>query len=427
MSWAATGENRPPWKTGYAYDPAFSAFYQSPETPDRVTWIHDRISRAPYFGQLNSVKAMADPKTWIANVHTPEHIGQIESIQAYSAEYVPAGRTAELAAGYALAAVSDVCEGTLRNAFCCLRPPGHHAINSGLNGYCYYANAVIAARFAQQEYGIKRILLIDWDLHHGNGTQNLICGDTGILLFDTFESICCGPETACSDFMAEAPDAPGSESDGVSKLRINIQMPSGAGNQVFQTLFDSRLRAAAKRFAPELVIISCGFDIKKSDTHGTLQVTSAGISGLTRTVMDIADTCCNGKLVVLLEGGYADSNDGTSYHGLAECADSLVATLVSGDRQEESPYFIGQAIKNTLKKNVSRTPAGADHLIAVPAAACSITVCDCLGRIVRETRLRHAGESRFDIRTLRLEPGRYYMRILDNTGNALYTFRYTGR
>jgi acetoin utilization deacetylase AcuC-like enzyme len=427
VSWATTVKNKVPWKTGYAYDPAFSTFYQSPETPDRVEWIHDRISRAAYYGQLSLITPVSDPKAWIAGVHTPEHIQMIENIQAYSADYVPAKQIAELAVGYTLGAVSNVCEGKLRNAFCCLRPPGHHAINGGLSGYCYYANAAIAAKFAQETHSIKRILLVDWDVHHGNGTQHLICGDDGILFFDTFETICCGTETSCDDFVAETPDASGSDSDGVSKLRINVQMPSGAGNQVFQTLFDSRLRSAAGRFEPQLVIVSCGFDIKKSDTHGSLQVTAAGISGLTKTVMDIADTHCAGKLVVLLEGGYADSDGANTYHGLAECADSLVATLVSGDIQDESPYFAGQAIKNTRIKNGFRAPVASGHHVTVPATAFSMTVFDCLGKSVRDIRLRPRGEYRFDIRTIRLKPGRYTMRMSDDAGKTLFTWKYTGR
>jgi acetoin utilization deacetylase AcuC-like enzyme len=419
MSWTEAFGTSPSWKTGYAYDPKFPTFYQSPETPDRVQWIHDRISHAAYYGELNPIRPVSDPMTWIAKVHSPEHILSIEGIAAYSADFVPADQIAELAVGYALGAVSDVCEGKLRNAFCCLRPPGHHAINGGCSGYCYYANAAIAVRFAQEEYGIKRILLIDWDLHHGNGTQNLICGDNGVLFFDTFQYICCGPETACDDFMAETPDTPGIENDGVSRLRINIQMPSGAGNNVFQTLFDTRLRAAARRFDPQLVLISCGFDIKQNDTHGTLQMTATGISGLTKTVMDIADAYADGKLVALLEGGYADSDGDNSYHGLAECADSLTATLVSGKLQDESPYFAGQIVKNNLSKNRRRTPIIMGSIIAVPVNARSIIAYNGLGKAVRDFRLHPSGKNRIDIRTLRLEPGLYNMRILDDVGNTL--------
>jgi len=427
LPWTEAFGNSPSWKTGYAYDPKFPTFYQSPETPDRVTWIHDRISHAAYYGKLNPMQAVSDPMTWIAKVHTPEHIQAIEGIAAYSADYVPVGQIAELAVGYALGAVSDVCEGKLRNAFCCLRPPGHHAINSGSSGYCYFANAAIAVKFAQEAYSIKRILLVDWDLHHGNGTQNLICGDNGVLFFDTFQSICCGPETACDDFVAEAPDASGSESDGVSKLRINIQMPSNAGNEIFQTLFDTRLRAAAKRFNPQLVLISCGFDLKKNDTHGTLQVTAAGISAMTKTMMGIADTYAEGKLVALLEGGYADSDGNNTYHGLAECADSLTATLVSGELQKESPYFAGQAIKNNPSKSGRLAPRIMGNFVAVPVTAHSLIAYNGLGKTVRDIRLHSRGANSFDLRTMKLEPGIYTIQMLDRAGNTVSQWSWVGR
>jgi acetoin utilization deacetylase AcuC-like enzyme len=420
MSWTEASGSASSWKTGYAYDPKLPAFYQSPETPDRVKWINDRISRAAYYEKLNPVNALNDPMTWIAKVHTPEHIQMIKDITAYTG-YEPAGQIAELAVGYALGAVSDVCEGRLRNAFCCIRPPGHHVINNGASGYCYYANAAIAVKYAQEAHSIKRVLLVDWDLHHGNGTQNLICGNTGVLFFDTFQHICCGPETACSDFVLETPDTPGTDADGVSKLRINIQMPSGSGNKEFQTLFDTRLRAAARAFKPQLVLISCGFDLKQNDTHGTLRVTAAGISVLAKTLMEIADTYAEGKLVALLEGGYADT-DGNTYNGLAECADSLVATLVSGELQKESPFFANQAVKRS--REYGHIPLVIGDFLTVPAKADSIIIYNGLGRTVRNIVMSVSDGNCFDMRKAALDPGYYIFRILDETGKTLCLWSY---
>jgi acetoin utilization deacetylase AcuC-like enzyme len=421
MSWTEASGNVSSWKTGYAYDPKFPTFYQDPETPDRVKWINDRISHASYYVKLNPVNAISDPMTWISKVHTPEHIQSIKDLTAYSG-YVPVSQIAELAVGYALGAIGDVCEGRLRNAFCCIRPPGHHVINNGYSGYCYYANAAIAVRYAQEAHSIKRVLLVDWDLHHGNGTQNLICGNTGVLFFDTFQYVCCGPETACSDFVMEAPDTPGSDADGVSKLRINIQMPSGSGNRVFQTLFDTRLRAAAQAFKPQLVLVSCGFDLKQNDTHGTLRVTAAGISGLTKTLMEIADTYAEGKLVALLEGGYADTDGNNTYNGLAECVDSLVATLVSGEIQNESPYFASQAVKRS--GGCQHTPLIIGDFLTVPVNAHSILVYNGLGRTVRNIGVQTSDGCSFDMRKTQLGPGFYIFRILDATGNTLCLWSY---
>jgi acetoin utilization deacetylase AcuC-like enzyme len=427
MSWAKTHGNASSWKTGYAYDSRFPTFYQSPETPDRVQWIHERISHAGFYENLNSITALSDPLPWISKIHTPEHIQNIQGISASSSDYVPVGQIAELAVGYALGAVSDVCEGKIRNAFCCIRPPGHHAINSGSNGYCYYANAAIAVRFAQEVYSLRRILLVDWDLHHGNGSQNLLCGDSGVLFFDTFQTICCGSATACGDFVAEPPDAALSEEDGITKLRINVQMPSDAGNEVFQTLFDNRLRMAAQRFRPELVLISCGFDLKKNDTHGTLQVTARGISGLTKTMMDIADTYAGGKLVALLEGGYADNETNNTYHGLAECAESLVATLASGELQKESPYYKASAIKNNLSPGGKRASILYGNVLVAPVNAYSMIICNSSGKTIKAIRMQLSGGNRYDLNTLRLSRGLYILHILDNSGNALGLWTYLQR
>jgi acetoin utilization deacetylase AcuC-like enzyme len=427
ISWANTPGNASSWKTGYAYDSRFPTFYQSPETPDRVQWIHERISRAEFYKNLNSITALSDPLPWISKIHTPEHIQNIQGISAAASDYVPVGQIAELAVGYALGAVSDVCEGKIRNAFCCIRPPGHHAINSGSNGYCYYANAAIAARFAQEVYSIRKILLVDWDLHHGNGTQNLLCGDSGVLFFDTFQTICCGNATACGDFVAEPPDAPISEEDGITKLRINVQMPSDAGNEVFQTLFDNRLRVAAKRFRPELVLISCGFDLKKNDTHGSLQVTARGISALTKTMMDIADTYAGGKLIALLEGGYADNDTNNTYHGLAECAESLVATLASGELQKESPYFEVSAIKNNRSIVGKRPSVLYGNVLVEPVNAHTMIIFNSLGKTIKDVRMQISGGSWYDLNTLRLSTGLYILQILDNSGNTLSLWTYLQR
>jgi hypothetical protein len=167
------------------------------------------------------------------------------------------------------------------------------------------------------------------------------------------------------------------------------------------------------------VLISCGFDLKKNDTHGTLQVTAAGISGLTKTVMDIADTHADGKLVALLEGGYADSDGNNTYHGLAECADSLTATLVSGELQNESPYFAGQAIKNNQSRSGRQAPRIVGNFITIPVNAHCLIAYNGLGKTVRDIRLHPSGGNHFDMRTMHLEPGLYNIRILDNAGNTL--------
>ncbi|MBM3836914.1 MAG: histone deacetylase [Verrucomicrobia bacterium] len=313
------------WQTGYAFDPRFANYYQnSAEVPQRVLSINQQLKDQGLLGELAPIEPVPDAGAYIAMVHTPAHIQGIHSIpidQGHGATE-PIGVIADLATAHVLGAVRDVCEGKIRNAFCNIRPPGHHQINSGYSyGFCCHANAVIAGRFALERYPnfIKRVMIVDWDYHHGNGTQFFVGNDPAFLFYDT----CAGGFYSGGD----------ESHHGL--------MTGNPGNDGFLREWENEMLPLAKEFKPDLILICAGFDSKKGDLMGGLGLTARGYSLLTRKVMDIADAFSGGRVVSILEGGYADNNGqfpGT-FNGLKQAVENHVRTLMTGELQPETPFF----------------------------------------------------------------------------------------
>lgn len=332
-------------RTGLAYHPNFGKFSNNfYETEERVQWIHQRLTDSGAMDDLVPITPWPDPMSAIRTLHTQPHIDLINSFPHPEPYTKSAGEMASEAVAYVLGAVKAVCEGSVKNAFCPVRPPGHHVQNDGVLGYCFYANVVLAARFARQEFNIKRILIIDWDFHQGNGTHGFICGDKDILFFETFN-----PQmytTHCDDFHPIQPFYPYYGAVPEAFDRINVRMPCGSTNYDFIKVFEDKLVPAAERFKPQLILISCGLDLKRYDTHGCFEVTSAGVSRLTEIVCRIAETYAEGRIISMLEGGYADNfhdpaipGGKRTFSGLAQCAENHVKTLMTGKRQPETSFY----------------------------------------------------------------------------------------
>jgi acetoin utilization deacetylase AcuC-like enzyme len=311
---SAAGEGRA--GCGWFFDERMIAHPHWTERPERLSTIAKRLDEAGLAKQLAPIKALADPLPRVAAVHTRAHIDAIRAIPE-------TGPAAALAVAGALGAVKAACDGSVRRAWCAIRPPGHHAENSGYEeGFCFYCNAAIAARYAQRELGVKRVLIVDWDYHHGNGTEAVFYSDPSVLFFSTH------------DWRAyPGTGDPTRVGAGAGRgFNINIHMECGSDDDAFCRVFDERLRPAADAFKPELVLISAGFDSKRGDELGCFDLTPCGFSKLTRRVMDIADAHARGRLVSLLEGGYSDRNS-ERYDGLARSVEAHVATLISGSVQ----------------------------------------------------------------------------------------------
>lgn len=204
-------------------------------------------------------------------------------------------RVALLAAGGVVAAVESVVKGEVGNAFCAVRPPGHHATPDRGMGFCLFNNIAIGARYAQKVLGIGKVLIADWDVHHGNGTQDVFYADGSVFVFNTHQSPLY-PGTG-------APEETGS-GRGLGCI-MNCPFPAGAGRSEIVGAFQERLVKAAAAFKPELVMISAGFDSREGDPLGGFKLTDADFAELTLVMKTIAKEHAGGRLVSVLEGGYS--------------------------------------------------------------------------------------------------------------------------
>jgi acetoin utilization deacetylase AcuC-like enzyme len=198
------------------------------------------------------------------------------------------------AAGTCLNAIDLVMEGGATNAFCIVRPPGHHASAARGMGFCLFNNIAIAARYAQRTHGIERVVIVDWDVHHGNGTQDIFYSDPSVFFFSTHQS----------PWYPGTGD-PGETGAGAGEgTTLNCPFPAGAGRDQILTAFRDRLAPRMNEFRPDLVLISAGFDSRVGDPLGLFRLTDSDFSELTTLMLEVADKHAGGRLVSILEGGY---------------------------------------------------------------------------------------------------------------------------
>ena len=290
-----------------------------PERPERLTAIVERLKQTGVLGELVMLKPAAAAPEWITAVHTPEYVERVKRDCQDGIGYVdtmdaPASddtyQAAVEAAGGVLAAVDAVMEGKIKNAFCAVRPPGHHALKNRAMGFCFFNNVAIAARYVQKKHKLARVLIVDWDVHHGNGTQAAFYDDPTVFYFSTHQ-------------WPFYPGTGGVEETGEGKgkgFTLNVPLPAGCGNTEYKKAFEERLKPAAAAFKPDFVLISAGFDAAKGDLLGGMTITPEGYAELTRIVKGIAAQYRQGRLVSILEGGY-------NLEGLAASAEAHVRAL----------------------------------------------------------------------------------------------------
>lgn len=301
--------------TGFFYDPRCLAHVvppsssgaPRPEVAERLVRIMEVLGERGLVQEMRPVAAHSDPLPSIAAHHTPEHVASIRRIDT-------TGPLAELAVAGALGAVDAVAAGTVRNAFCAIRPPGHHANNTGAEeGFCYYSNAAITARYAQRVHGYERVLIIDWDYHHGNATQNAFYDDPTVLFYSTHD-FAAYPRTGDPGLVGEG--------DGTG-TNINVHLDCGSRDADMLRSWDEKLEPAVAAFDPDFIVVSAGFDSRRDDTLGCFDVSDHAFRRMTRAAMAFADSCCEGRLVSLLEGGY-------NIEGLALATATHVEALLEG-------------------------------------------------------------------------------------------------
>lgn len=290
--------------TAYLYSPVFLEHAEAghPESPERLREIMRVLAETGVQARLTALAPIPATDAQILAAHTPEHLARVKRFSEMGGGHFDADTyanehsldAARLAAGAGIRAVDAVIAGEADNAFALVRPPGHHALRSRAMGFCILNNIAIAAHHALAAHQLERVLIVDYDVHHGNGTQDIFYRTPRVLYFSTHQS----------------PHYPGTGdwreigADAGTGFTVNVPLPARVGDAGFQRVFDDVLFPVAERYRPQLVLVSVGYDAHWRDPLASEHLTLAGYVALARATLEIARAHCNGRIVFLLEGGY---------------------------------------------------------------------------------------------------------------------------
>ena len=292
-----------------------------PERVDRIRAIN-RVLASPHFKDLIRREAPLARDEDILRAHAPEHLNRVRAIAPEAGfEYLDADtamspgslEAALRASGAATAAVDAVFRGEADNVFCAMRPPGHHAESRRAMGFCFFNNAAIAALYARERYDAERVAVVDFDVHHGNGTQEIFYSDPGLFYGSTHQ-------------MPLYPGTGSRQETGVGNI-FNAPLRAGDGGEQFREAMSTLILPALDVFAPDLVIISAGFDAHHRDPLGSLRLTEEDFAWATLQLMEAAEIHAGGRVVSVLEGGY-------DLQGLAASVGIHVQALLRGNADE---------------------------------------------------------------------------------------------
>ena len=271
-----------------------------PECPDRLRYVLRALEGEEFLPLMREEAPLATVEQ-LCRVHPDSYVQTILAIRPEPGDSVAidgdtlmshGSREAALrAAGAAVHGVDAVMEGWARRAFAAVRPPGHHAERNRAMGFCLFGNAAVAARHAQARWGLKRVAVVDFDVHHGNGTQDIFYDDP-TLFYASSHQFPCYPGTGRSI------------EQGIAENVVNAPLPPGATGAMFRAAWSDILLPALDRFAPELLIVSAGFDAHKADPLAQLRLETSDFGWVTERLVEIAARHCGGRLVSVLEGGY---------------------------------------------------------------------------------------------------------------------------
>ena len=295
-----------------------------PERPERLVAIRDRLERGGTLDRLLAIAPEPAPIEALERVHDPAYVAALRRVcERAPVQLDPDTAVSEgsweaalLSAGAGLAAVDAVFAGRARSAFVATRPPGHHAERDRAMGFCLFNNIAVAARHAQDRHGAERMAIVDWDVHHGNGTQHIFDEDDTVLYVSTHEW----------------PFYPGT---GAKNERgrgrglgftVNLPLPVGSGDEEYRRVFEGEVVPALERFGPDLILISAGFDAHERDPLAGMALTTEGYGRLTEILRGAAERLCAGRIVSLLEGGY-------DLEALAASVETHLRVLMDGSAQ----------------------------------------------------------------------------------------------
>ncbi|MEZ4659436.1 MAG: histone deacetylase [Caldilineaceae bacterium] len=318
-------------KTAFVYD-EFNLRHTlagHPENYRRLETTWALLQQDGILERLYAVPSSPAPLDAILRVHTPQHLERVRKLSEQGGGRIDADtyanrdtyQAALLSAGGLLNVVDAVLRGQADNGFALVRPPGHHALQHRGMGFCIFANVSIAARWAQDHYGVERVLIVDFDVHHGNGTQDIFYHDPTVLFFS----------------IHQYPHYPGT--GGATELgdeiaygaTVNVPAPPGAGDEGYVESFRRILAPIAREFKPDLILLSAGFDAHWLDPLASINLSVTGYSKLVEETLALADELCGGKLVAVLEGGY-------HLDVLAHCVLSTLRVLSGSSEGPSDPF-----------------------------------------------------------------------------------------
>ncbi len=292
--------------TGFIYDSRFLEHDTGaghPECRERLLVTMSHLQSLDWFGDLSHLSPQAIDGNWLATAHSSDYMHRVEEacrsrqtfLDSMDVSICPASHTISLlAAGAGIVLADEILQAGLDNGFALVRPPGHHAEHDQAMGFCLFNNVAILARYLQQRHRIDKILILDWDVHHGNGSQHTFEEDPSVLYISTHEY----------------PYYPGTgaySETGIGRglgTTLNCPMPAGAADQEYETAFMEKILPAIDVFKPEFIIISAGFDAHVDDPLGHICLSTGFYGWMTQRVMEMADKYCQGRIISVLEGGY---------------------------------------------------------------------------------------------------------------------------
>jgi acetoin utilization deacetylase AcuC-like enzyme len=321
--------------TGYVYDPLYLEHNEPghPENRGRLEQTMRHLQDSRLLGRMTRLEPRDAAVGELSAVHRPAYIDRVRSAAETGRRwldpdtYVGARSYAAAvrAAGGLLCAVDAVLADEVDNAFALVRPPGHHALADRAMGFCLFNNVAIAARHALQQHGLDQVLIVDFDLHHGNGTQDAFYEENHVLYFSTHQY----PYYPGTGHWQETGRGVG---EGYT---VNVPLPAGVGDAGYQQVLDQVLVPVTGRFRPQLILASAGYDAHWSDPLGMMLLSVAGYAKIAATLTGLASELCDGRLVLTLEGGY-------NLEALSACIAATLSVLL-GDEEVKDP--IGPAVR----------------------------------------------------------------------------------
>ena len=336
-----------PLRTGIVRDIRFLDHITAdghPENPGRLLSIHAALEDLMNKTRLAEIKPRRAEFAEIELVHSADYLRALAATAgkeqcALTPDTFTSAESFEtvlLAAGGMCEMIARVVFGELDNGFVLLRPPGHHAERNRAMGYCLINNIALGAMFARRYLGLNRILIVDWDVHHGNGTQHIFEDDPSVLFFSVHQY----PHFPGTGVFTEIGRGPG---EGYT---VNIPLPKGLGDLEYRMIFETILNPLALEFEPDLILVSAGFDTHREDPLGGMRMTPLGFAGLTQFLMRLAEQCCRGRLVLGLEGGY-------NLSVLGNCVRAVILEL-SGSTITHLPEPSSKKHRKQIARAVSR-------------------------------------------------------------------------